>query len=49
MKLWQFDGAKQAEKKGFYLKMGYIAAGAVAAAALAVVTAVFLKKKRSHK
>ena len=49
MKLWQFDGAKQAEKKGFDLKMGYIAAGAVAAAALAVGTAVFLKKRRSHK
>lgn len=49
MKLWQFDGAKQAEKKGFDLKMGYIAAGAVAAAALAVGTAVFLKKKRSNK
>ncbi|MBR3668087.1 MAG: family 43 glycosylhydrolase, partial [Ruminococcus sp.] len=49
MKLWQFDGAKQAEKKGFDLKIGYIAAGAVAATALAVGTAVFLKKRSSHK
>ena len=49
MKLWQFDGAKQAEKKGIDLKKAYIAAGVVPVASAAAGTTVFLKKKRSHK